>query len=90
MRIILLLVAVLLVSTNALSTSEQTNDLRIASADAHINTLAKSLLRKKSTDDEERENPITSLAGKLKRLAKYNKWIFSGKKPQDVKDPRYQ
>lgn len=59
----------------------------------------KRLLRKRDTEDtdtdnEERGLSVTSLAkklgGKLKRLGMYNWWIFSGKKPADVKDPRYQ
>ncbi|KAG7381896.1 hypothetical protein PHYPSEUDO_005478 [Phytophthora pseudosyringae] len=57
---------------------------------------AKRYLRKRSTtngDEEERAFPLASLAkkfgGKLKRLIKYNAWIFTGKKPQDITNPRY-
>ncbi|KAG7383534.1 hypothetical protein PHYPSEUDO_003571 [Phytophthora pseudosyringae] len=58
---------------------------------------ANRLLRKTSAtgeDDEERGFSVVALAkkfgAKMKRLAKYNWWIFSGKKPEQVTDPRYQ
>lgn len=67
----------------------------------HVNSAkdapAKRFLRKTSKTDEDNEDRafmIPSLAkrlgNKIKRLAKYNWWIFTNKKPQEVTDPRYQ
>ncbi|EEY64291.1 secreted RxLR effector peptide protein, putative [Phytophthora infestans T30-4] len=67
----------------------------------HVNSAkdapAKRFLRKTSKTDEDNEDrafSIPSLAkrlgNKIKRLAKYNWWIFTNKKPQEVTDPRYQ
>ncbi|KAK1947478.1 hypothetical protein P3T76_001488 [Phytophthora citrophthora] len=90
MRVILLLVAVLLVGTNALSTSKQTVNLRIGTPtkiEEHEESYQR-VLHKKTEDGEERGNAITGLGAKLKRVLKYNKWIFSGIKPDDVKNSR--
>ncbi|ETK74187.1 hypothetical protein F441_19357, partial [Phytophthora nicotianae CJ01A1] len=76
-----------------------TKNLRITTNDA-VNkgdASATRILKKGSAatvGGEERGFSVAALAkqfgGKLERLAKYNKWIFSGVKPADVKDPRFK
>jgi hypothetical protein len=95
--VFLLLVALILATTDAVSTSDQVKALEIVTSDSiatnEHDAPAKRFLRKRSmaekAEDEERGFPSLAkqFGGKLKRLAKYNKWIFSGKKPQDLKSP---
>ncbi|ETI33817.1 hypothetical protein F443_19543 [Phytophthora nicotianae P1569] len=101
--ILLAVVILFAAGIEAVSTSKTKTTLLVApqwdrsltatTKDAPVNHF----LRETSTSDEDNEERAFSipalakkLGNKIKRLAKYNWWIFTGKKPQDIKDPRYQ